>query len=641
MKLRCFDFEVFPHWWCCVFGDIPDDLKFDRSIKDTYQVVSSDEPRAREHLLSLMMEEGVCVVGYNIKGYDLMIANAIYQGFNAEQVKIINDLIIKPYECQYASKEHIRLQSFAKKKLSGVVYQDLMDDSTGSLKEKETVLGLNVLESNVDFDKEDLTDADKDDIIFYCKQDVYAAMKFYQIVVAPYTRTKLALAKKAGIPERVARACTNARLVSMALKAQRQSYADAEKVEVELPKKIEQYCKDNLPEDILNRLLTSNTGFTVKLFGNDVSFGNGGIHSVLQTNLYIESDDEWTLMNVDASSYYPSILIQFDCLSRSVTQPHLFKDTFDERIAIKHKPNKTAEDQELQLADKLILNTTFGASGNKWLDLYDPHMCTRTCRLGQIFLAALACKIDKTIADCKIIQTNTDGILVYIKRDQIPKLEELQAEWSRVSGINMDADHVVKIWQRDVNNYLLVKDEDGVMKVKRKGGWLNTDTLRPGYVTTASLAAFVCAKAGQEWLLNGTDIIKTIANDDNIVDFLISCTKGPTFRGVVQRMYEGTSREYEVPLFKANRVIATKNRSYGKIYKTKMYKGNLSYHQMPNVPDHCMPLNEDLEDYNFDDLKPGIDYMFYILRTMDLMDIQWSQLCQGEIFETHQFDIEF
>ena len=24
MNLRFFDFEVFPHWWLCVFGDMPD-----------------------------------------------------------------------------------------------------------------------------------------------------------------------------------------------------------------------------------------------------------------------------------------------------------------------------------------------------------------------------------------------------------------------------------------------------------------------------------------------------------------------------------------------------------------------------------------------------------------------------------------
>ena len=641
MKLRCFDFEVFPHWWCCVFGDVPDDLKFDRSIKDTYFVVTSDDDNARDKLISYMREEDVCVVGYNIKGYDLMIANAIYQGFTPEQVKIVNDLIIKPYDCQWSTKEHVRLQPFAKRKLNGVVFQDLMDDSTGSLKEKESVLGLNILESSVDFDKEDLTTDEKDDVVYYCKQDVYAAMKFYQVVVAPYTRTKLALAKKAKIPEATARACTNARLVAMALKARKQSYPDAEKVEIVLPDKIKAYCKENLPKELLQKLLSSNDALTIKLFDNEVSFGNGGIHSVLKTNIYVESDNEWTLLNVDASSYYPSILIQFDCLSRSVTEPEIFKATFDERIAIKHKVDKTPEDQELQLADKLILNTTFGASGNKYLDLYDPHMCTRTCRLGQIFLAALASKIDRTIKDCKIIQTNTDGILAYIKRSEIPKLKQLQNEWTAVSGINMDMDHVLKIWQRDVNNYLLVKEEDGEVKVKRKGGWLNTNPLRPGYVTTASLSAYVCAKAGQEWLLHGTNIMKTITAETDIKNFLISCTKGPSFRGVIQRMNEGTTEEYEVPLFKANRVIATKDTSYGKIYKTKMYKGNLSYYQMPSVPEHCMPVNEDLEDYNLQELKPSIDYMYYVLRTMDLMNIPWMQLCGTELYETHQFDIEF
>ena len=54
-----------------------------------------------------------------------------------EQIKIINDLIIKPYECKWASKEHIRLQPFANKRMSGIMYEDLMDDSAGSLKEKE------------------------------------------------------------------------------------------------------------------------------------------------------------------------------------------------------------------------------------------------------------------------------------------------------------------------------------------------------------------------------------------------------------------------------------------------------------------------------------------------------------------------
>ena len=101
------------------------------------------------------------------------------------------------------------------------------------------------------------------------------------------------------------------------------------------------------------------------------------------------------MLNVDASSYYPSILIQLDCLSRAVTNKKVFTDIFDERIALKHKVDKTPDDEAAQKADKLVLNTTFGASGNKWLDLYDPHQCTKTCRIGHIFLAALANKLSK------------------------------------------------------------------------------------------------------------------------------------------------------------------------------------------------------------------------------------------------------
>ena len=94
-------------------------------------------------------------------------------------------------------------------------------------------------------------------------------------------------------------------------------------------------------------------------------------------------------------------------------------------------------------------------------------------------------------------------------------------------------------------------------------------------------------------------------------------------------------------MFKANRIIATKDKSYGKIYKIKKLKGNLSYNQMPNIPDHCMPMNEDIEDYNFDELKNTIDYMYYVQRTIDLMDIEWKQLCNNELFDIHKFDIEF
>lgn len=627
MNIRFFDFEVFPDWWCCVFGDLPKSaIKSDdvtENIKNNFVCVSSDDVNAREKLISLLKEDGYAVAGYNIKRYDLIIANAIYQGFTPEQVKIINDIIINP-SLAYASKEHLRLQSFAKRRLPNVTFIDLMDDATGSLKEKEAILGLNIMESAVDFNKSKLTVNEKQDVLYYCKQDVYAAMQWYLQVVLPYTTSKLNVGKVFNIPEEVCYRTTNAGLVAIALKAKRRSFEDAEKIQIDLPVRIKEYCYENVPHNILEKLLNNNESFSARLFDNDVSYGNGGIHSTYCEDLYVESDDEWVLMNVDAASYYPSILIQLECLSRTITNPDDFKNIFNERIRIKHLPNKTVWEDDLQRAYKLILNTTFGASGNKWLDLYDPYMCTRTCRVGQIFLTALACKLVKYVPDLKIIQTNTDGILAYFRRRDIDKVHKFEEEWTKISGINMEEDIIDKIWQRNVNNYLLIKD-DG--KVKRKGGWLNDNLYRPGYVMLSPLSAFVCTKAATNYLIKREPIIQSIVNNKNIADFAIVCTKGPTYSGVVQRMIDGT----EVPLYKCNRVIATKDISYGMIYKYKKYKDKISYTKMPNIPEHCKLINDDFSNYDFNNIKKELDYQYYLQRTLDLLDISWRQLSGNNI----------
>ena len=630
MKMRFFDFEVFPKWWCCTFGDLPDNEQVDESMKDNFVVVTSDDSDCRNKLLSMFKEENVVVVGYNIKHYDLMIANAIYQGFTPQQVKIVNDLIINP-GCAWETKEHMRLQPFAKRKLAGIVYQDLLDDNDGSLKEKEAILGLNILESSVDFNKEDLTDVDKEDVIYYNKHDVYACMYFYLKVMKGYVKNKLLIGKKFGIPEASCYMSTNANLVAKALKAQRASFDDADKIEIFLPKKINQYCYDNLPSKILDHIRTHTTTPTMRLFDNDVDFGNGGLHSVYCNNLYVESDDEWMLMNKDAASYYPSMLIQFDCLSRAVHNPKVFSDIYDERIYLKHKPDKTQDEEDSQLANKLVLNTTFGASGNKYLDLYDPYMCTRCCRLGQIYLASLACKMVKGINGLKVIQTNTDGILIYFRRKDLPLVTEMGEEWAHTSGIAMEDDVVEKIWQRDVNNYLLIKEAG---KIKRKGLWLMDTWEKPGYFLISPLTAFVSQKAAIQYLVNDTDPVDTIFANKNLQDFAMTCKKGPTYRGVVQKMTDGT----EVQMFKCNRVIATKDTKYGMLYKLKMYKGNLQYTKMPSIPEHCLPINEDLSTYDFHEIQKQLDYMFYVQRVADLLNISWKELSGNSLTSTNRFD---
>ena len=600
MKYRFFDFEVTPNWWLCVFGDIDSETKtITEDIKDSFKIVNSDMTNSRDKLLDLMREESTVMFGYNIKGYDLVIANGIYQGFSPQEIKIINDIIINP-GCSWSSKDHIRLQPFTKKRFK-CVYEDLIDDTTGSLKEKEAIMGLNILESSVDFNKENLTEQDKEDMTYYCKQDVYASIMWYLQIVEPYSRVKLLVGKAFGIDEATCYTSTNARLVALALNGKRKTFSDAEDTTIKLPDKIVKYCYDNFPNKLLERIVNNPESFEVKLFNNTVKFGNGGIHSVIDNDVYVESNDEWMLVNVDAASYYPSMLIQFNCLSRCIENSKDYEDIYNKRIELKHKKDATQEEKDLQLAYKLVLNTTFGASGNKWLDLYDPYQCTRTCRVGQIFLGALANKLYNNVPGLQIIQTNTDGILCYFRRKDIDLVRKYTKEWTDVSGINMEEDLVERIWQRNVNNYLLIK-EGG--KIKCKGAWLNTDWRRPGYVMVSPLTAYVSAKAATEFLVNGTDIVESIVKNNDLRDFIIVCTKGPTYRGVIQRFSDG----HEEQLFKANRVIATKNQNNGMLYKYKVYKDKISYAKMPDIPEHCLTMNEDLSSYNFTNVKQNARY---------------------------------
>lgn len=646
MKLKFFDFEVFPHWWSCVFGILPDDWqehKPDEGIKSTFTVVTSDDLNARDNLLKELQEERYVNTGYNIKGYDLMIANTIYQGFRPEQVKMVNDIIINPAN-QWVSKEHMRMAPFAKKRMSGLTYLDLYDSSDGTLKDKESTLGLNILESKVPFDKEDLTEEDKEDILAYCKHDVWAAMVWYMTIVHPFVGSKLAVAKIFNLEEKDAYCLTNAQLVAKAVDAKRTDFADSELRTIVLPAKIKDYVEANLPKGIIDYVCNNPESRDFALFENIVTFADGGIHSVYDTNedkketdvLYAESDNEYTLLNVDVSSYYPSIMIQLGTLSRSIQNPDRFKFVFEDRVRIKHKINKTKEDDDLQLAYKLILNTTYGASGSEYLALCDKYQRTRTCRYGQLLLSALANKIYNEIPDVSIIQLNTDGILLYTHRKYVDDVIKLKDEWCSMSGMGMDVDHVDKIWQRDVNNYLMVK-EGG--KIKRKGAWLIDNYIKPGYIKIAPLDVYGVGKAAIDWLVKGIDPMRSILKNTNITDFIINCKKGPSYRGVIQRMADGS----EIQLYKCNRVIAVKDKSYGSLYKYKANNktGGFSYESMPNAPEHCLCLNDDLSSYDFDELRSKIDYMYYIRRLSDKLGNHYKQIIGTKLVTTHQFDLDY
>lgn len=642
MKLRFFDFEVFPEWWCCTFGDLPDDVTdlqhLQENLKDSFRVVTSDDIASRDALMK-EFREGYVMTGYNIKGYDLEITNGIYQSFDPETLYCLSQLIVnkeKPKDQKLAQM----LIPLVTKRYNGATYLDLFDSSTGSLKNKEAILGLDIRETTVPFGKRNLTQQEKDDIIVYNKHDVWSSMYWYLDTVKPFVDTRLSLCKVFNLPLEYGYKKTNASLIGLVLDAKKMPFADETKIDIELPVQIRSYCKDNLPTYIYEYILHNNKPLKVKLFENIVKFADGGIHSEYDTDsfslskthdrpvLHVKSNAELVLMNVDAGSYYPSIMIFLKTLSRCIQKPELFIKIYNERLRIKHLENPTPEDIMLQLVYKLILNTTFGASGCAGLDIYDPYMRTCTCRYGQLFLAAFANKVYTVLnGNVKIIQTNTDGVLFYCRRSDIPTIKKLMQEWHDLSGITLEDEYAEEIWQRDVNNYLMIK-EGG--KAKCKGGWLNHSKEVKGYPRIAPLTSYVVGRAITDYLTKNKDIETSIRNNTNLEDFMMTFIVGGSFDNTVYRYDNGM----EIDSLRNTRMIASTDTRLGTQYKLK----GTQYFKCAGCPDHGLLLDNDVRSAKFEHYKDQIDYSFYLNLAKDKLSGSWLDLDGSGAVRTYQFD---
>ena len=82
------------------------------------------------------------------------------------------------------------------------------------------------------------------------------------------------------IPVDVCYRSTNANLSARALNAKRASFTDANRQDIVIPEGLQQYIRYSLPKSIVDRICASPDKFDVVLFDNDVSYSNGGIHSV-------------------------------------------------------------------------------------------------------------------------------------------------------------------------------------------------------------------------------------------------------------------------------------------------------------------------------------------------------------------------
>ena len=525
-------------------------------------------------------EHYVCC-GFNCKNYDQYIIKAICAGFSPEEVKALNDWCIDGNQgWQYPLLRGV-WYNFNNVDISMDMQRDDKGRLTQSLKVIEGHLFLPIVECDVDFNlNRRLTQDEIRKVFEYNDADIDSTEKITDIR-NDYLRTKLNLSRRANVNEVKALAATNAQLTAMILGAVKREWSDGREYVYPstldlsiIPKPILEFFETIHDKSIPDEKLFK-THLKIDIGGMPCKYAWGGVHGSL-TAYFEEETEDRVIQNRDVSSLYPSLIEGYNYLSRNVPDPQLFYDIRKERIHAKHiGDNQTANDL------KLPLNTVSGAQEAKFNALYDP-LPTRSMRIsGQLFLTMLTMRLLNECKTIKLLNLNTDGLMYSIDKSELHIVDEISAQWEKTTGFELETDNISKVWIKDVNNLLFI-DTNG--KVKTVGSYLNYGISTKG-AWSINNNMIIVKKALIEYFVNGTPPEDTINNCDDIFQFQLIAKAGSKYK----EAYHLVDGE-KYPVQKVNRVYATSDERYGKIYKVKAE--NDATAKIESLPEHCIIDND-------------------------------------------------
>lgn len=555
--------------------------------------------------------------GYNFRDYDQYILKGTLLHLRNDQLKMLNDLLIFG-ELQnvwdYLGEDAWDVQ------LPPII--DLFHDIVPrkSLKEIEGNIGMDVVETGVSFDiNRKLTQEELDISIKYCIHDVEATEALY-FKRLEYISTKKTLCEMTGLDDAEMMKNTNARVVSEALRASfinpLETFGNERYMDI-IPDHIIQF--DKLPKVVQEYVgeIDSYSGWfnhmeplLFDLWGTPTVMGIGGIHAstgyidehvlkggprkgeieyrVVSTPKRFVSDEDRMIIIQDIGSFYPSMMILFNYLSRAVPeeQRQLFEDFYKMRMSAKKMAAECKAKGDFAgaahwtgqaNAAKLVLNTVYGCMKNQYNKLYDPFMSTCVCVSGQLFIIDLMNRIHERVPDMEIVQLNTDGWVLSIKRSDYDAVQLVVEEWKRLTGFTVDTDPIKQMWQRDVNNYV-IEFENGA--IKAKGGTVKN--WKGGSFSSNSMT--IIDKALVEYMINGVSLYETISTCDDMERFQIILKAGSGYNRCCKAK-DGT--EDYVPIDgKVHRVYAVKEGSEnGYTFFKQKDGGNPA--RFPDTPAWC------------------------------------------------------
>lgn len=159
---------------------------------------------------------------------------------------------------------------------------------------------------------------------------------------------------------------------------------------------------------------------------------------------------------------------------------------------------------------KLALNSVYGKSNDKYSFLYDPMYTMKTTLNGQFMITMLCEELNVKIPNLIMLQVNTDGLTVKIKREYMDIYSSICQKWEQKTKLQLEYVEYSKMIIRDVNNYIAVTNKG---KIKEKGAF---ETVKDYHKDTSFM---IIPIALREYFVNNIPVETTIKKHEDIYDF--------------------------------------------------------------------------------------------------------------------------
>lgn len=342
--------------------------------------------------------------------------------------------------------------------------------------------------------------------------------------------------------------------------------------------------------------------------------GVGGIHSKNDPEIVIPAEDEM-LIDIDVASLYPSMLIEYGFYPKHLGPEFLevYSQIRSERIEAKHNGDKI-KDSTLKLA----LNGLSGNLQNEHNFCYSTFAAMQIRINGQLLLLMLAEKLVEL--GCRIVQANTDGLFVLLKKSIYDKVNNVCREWEQLTKLTLEEDRFEAMYQYAINDYIAVKEgytdirdrflagEQIVQKKKTGELYKSIEQIQDDYIKQKGmfitkvqlgkgLTPKIIPEAVIKYFVDGIPVEDTIKGCKDIKKFLMAEKTGKQWN--VEYMKEDIQR--------TNRFYASTNGGY--LWKWKQV-GNAERQYQNMLAASGVTLLNKFDDKPIEDRK--INYRYYL-----------------------------